>query len=117
MISGWLIKVLVGIALIGFLIIELGSPLIARAQADDAAHEVANEVAFSLKSDFRQTTLDSTCADQAKQHNVTADCTYDRGRNVVDVKVTKQAKSFLFVKINALKGWYNVKASASASPK
>lgn len=118
MISGWLVKVLVGIALIGFLVVELGSPLIARAQADDAAHEVANEVAFQLRNGpFTQATLDQACKTEAPKHEVTAVCSFDTGRNLVQVDVVKHARSFLFDKISAVKGWYDVKASATASPK
>ena len=118
MISGWLIKVLVGIALVGFLVVELGSPLIARAQADDAAHEVANEVAFELRNGpFTQATMDNACKVEAPKHEVTAVCSYDNSRNLVQVKVHKQARSFLFKKIGAMKDWYDVTASATASPK
>jgi len=117
-ISGWLIKVLVGIALVGFLVVELGSPLIARAQADDAAHEVANEVAFELRNGpFTKATMDNACQTEAPKHAVTAVCTFDNGRYLVNVTVHKQARSVLFKKIGAMKDWYDVTASATASPK
>ena len=63
MIGGWLVKVVVGIALLGFAVVELGSPLVARAQADDAAHEVANEASFRLRDDFTDGTLTEACDD------------------------------------------------------
>lgn len=117
MIAGWLVKVLVGIALFGFLAVELGSPLVARAQADEAAHEVANETAFRLRDSFTQQTLDQTCASEAAEQNVTVvRCEVDAANNVV-VTVSKDARSFLFGKIDATAKWYKAEATATATPK
>jgi hypothetical protein len=119
-ISGWLVKVLVGIALIGFAVIELGSPLIARAQADDAAHSVADEVAFHLRDPGMFTTeaLAKACADEAARHSVTlVACDYNVTTDKVDVTITKHARSFLLDKVSVAKDWYDVEAHASATPK
>lgn len=117
MIGGWLVKVLVGIAVLGFLVIEIGSPLVARAQADDAAHEVANEAAFRLRDSFTQQTLDDSCAAEAAEQGVAVvRCEVDASRNVV-VTVTKDAKSFLFAKFDATAKWYKAEATATATPK
>ena len=115
MIGGWLVKVIVGIALLGFAVVELGSPFVARAQADDAAHEVANEASFRLRDDFTKETLDQACAEEAAEHDVTvAACTFDTPSNEVRVTVTKEARSFLLAKFDATKDWYTVEASAEA---
>ena len=114
MIGGWLIKVIVGIALLGFAVVELGSPFVARAQADDAAHEVANEVSFRLRDNFTQKTLEESCAEEAAEHDVTAVCNFNRETNKVQVSVTKEARSFLLVKWDVTKDWYTVEASAEA---
>ena len=113
MIGSWLIKVIVGIAVAGFLVMELGSPLIIRAQVDDAAHEIATEVAFRLRDSFTQETLDRACAEEAEKKEVAADCTVDADRNVV-VTATKKANSLLFHKIGPLKDWYEVEITATA---
>lgn len=114
MISGWLVKILLGIALVGFLAIELGSPLIARAQADDAAHLVADEVA--LRGDFQtDETLKAGCAAEAAKHDVTiVACDFDPPTNELRVTITKHARSFLFDRISATKDWYDVEAHAVA---
>ena len=115
MIGGWLVKVIVGIALLGFAVVELGSPFVARAQADDAAHEVANEASFRLRDNFTQQTLDEACAAEAAEHDVTlTSCTFDNASNKVQVTVTKEARSFLLAKFDATKDWYTVEASAEA---
>ncbi len=114
MIGGWLVKVLVGIAVIGFAVIELGSPLVARAQADDAAHEVANEASFRLRDTYTQDVLDAACESEAEEQDVTiVECTVNEKQEVV-VKVSKQARSFLLDRFDATKDWYEVEASATA---
>lgn len=117
MISGWLVKVVLGIALMGFLAFELGSPLIVRAQADDAAHEVANEAAFRLRDSYTQQTLETACSQEAAEQAVQVEsCTVNEQRAVL-VTVTKEAKSYLLHNIPALESWYLVRASATAEPK
>ncbi|MEA3076682.1 MAG: hypothetical protein QOF60_1590 [Actinomycetota bacterium] len=120
MISGWLVKLLVGIAILAFAVIELGSPLIGRAQADDAAHAVADEVAFHLHDpgQFTDEALKQACATEAARHTVTVlACDYDGTTNKVNVTITKHARSFLLDKISVTKDWYDVEAHASATPK
>lgn len=117
MIAGWLIKVIVGIALAGFLVIELGSPLVARAQADDAAHEVANEAAFRLRDTNTQQTLDDACAAEASDQNVTVVKCGINAENEIEVTVTKKARSFLLDKFDQTKKWYVAEATATATRK
>ena len=117
MIGGWLLKVIVGIALIGFLAVELGSPFVAAAQADDAAHEVANETSFRLRDDFTAAALESSCQTEALEHEVEAKCDYDRNTDEVVVHVTKHARSFLLERFSATKDWYDVDADARAKRK
>ncbi|MDP9442302.1 MAG: hypothetical protein M3P34_09045, partial [Actinomycetota bacterium] len=92
-------------------------PLIVRAQADDAAHEVANEAAFRLRDSYTQQTLDTACSQEAAEQEVQIKtCTVNEQRAVV-VMVTKEAKSYLLHNIGPLKSWYDVEASATAEPK
>ena len=118
MIGGWLIKVLVGIAVLGFAAVELGSPFVAKAQADDAAHEVANEASFRIRDDFTQATLDEACKAEAADHDVVlVQCEFDTGTQEVVVTVGKHARSFLLDKFDPTKDWYDVEASARAEKK
>ena len=116
MISGWLVKVLLGIALAGFLVIELGSPLVARAQADDAAHLVADEVALHFGEFSTDVALKQACADEAAKHEVTVvACDYDRPTKQLRVTINKHARSFLFDRFSVTKDWYDVVAHAAAT--
>jgi hypothetical protein len=118
LIGGWLLKVIVGIAVLGFVVVELGSPLVARAQADDAAHEVANEASFRIRDDFTEQTLQDSCNSEAAKHSVTVTvCDFDRDKQEVVVTVTKHARSFLLDKFDATKDWYVVEASARSEKK
>ena len=115
MIGGWLVKVLVGIVVVGFAVIELGSPLVARAQADDAAHEVANEASFRLRDNFTTDTLKAACDAEAVEQSVEVTvCDFDRTTDEVVVTVVKQARSFVLKNFDATKDWYRVDASARA---
>lgn len=113
MISGWLIKLLLGIAVVGFAVIELGSPLIARAQADDAAHDVADEAALALSNRRTVEAMSEQCAETAADKDVKLErCELDaEGR--VAVTVTKTARSFLLYRFSQTKDWYQVEASAT----
>jgi hypothetical protein len=114
-ISGWLIKIVVGIALAAVLLLELGSPLIARAQADDAAHEVTDDVVFALKNTFTQAALDDACATTATtKHVKILRCEYNKDTDVTTVTVEKAARSILLYRFGPTKDWYKVHATASA---
>jgi hypothetical protein len=117
-IGGWIVKVIVGIAVIGFAAVELGSPFVARAQADDAAHEVANEASFRLRDDFTEQSLQDACTSESEEHDVVLDsCTFDNETQEVVVTVTKHARSFLLDRFDATKDWYVVDATARAEKK
>ena len=117
MISGWLIKVVLGIAIAGFLAVELGSPLINKAQAQDAADEIATEVGFRLRDTFTNEAMRETCQTEAEEHSVTidldaGDCTFDTSSEEVVVTVHKEARSFLFKKFGPMEDWYDINATA-----
>lgn len=114
MISGWLLKVVIGIAVIAAAVLELGSPLIARAQVDDAAHNIADEVAFRLNARNSQEELDTACREEGEKESVEVlTCTVDsQGR--VQVTARKEARSFLLKGWSVTEDWYHPEASATA---
>ena len=113
MVSSWLLKVVLGIALAGAIVIEVGSPLVARAQADDAANEVAQETAFRLRDNFTQATLDKTCEEEAENHDVTiVVCDFDQAADEVVVRVRKEARSLVLKNWSATEDWYYPEVTA-----
>lgn len=116
MISSWLAKVVLGIVLLGVAVLELGSPLVAKAQADDAAHNIADEVAFHVSSGgvSTQERLDTTCREEGEKEPVELlSCTLD-GNGDVRVKVRKEAWSLVLANWSVTEGWYRPEASATA---
>ena len=114
MISSWLVKVVVGIALIGFAVLELGSPLVARAQADDAAHNIADEVAFRLSSRPTSQEIEAACKEESAKESVRVlSCGADEHGNV-QVTVRKEARSVLLKNWSVTEDWYHPEASATA---
>lgn len=116
MISGWLIKVVVGIALAGFLVIEIGSPLLKKAELDDAAHRAADEAALEFFDSKNIEAAKQVCTEVAGEEEVNLDrCELDANGHIA-VAVSDTARSFLFGKIDATKDFYEVDAEATAVP-
>ena len=116
MISSWLVKVVLGIALIGFAVLELGSPLIARAQADDAAHNIADGVAFELSEGgpVTQERVEATCAEEGAKESVELLSCVINGDTHVEVRVRKEAWSLLLENWSVTEDWYRPTARATS---
>jgi hypothetical protein len=115
LISSWLVKIVLGIALIGAAVLELGSPLIAKAQADDAAHNIADEVAFRLTAHNTKAELDDACkTESAKESVEVLQCTVDSKGDVV-VRVRKDARSLVLKRWSATEDWYHPEVTATAN--
>lgn len=119
MIAGWLVKLLVSIAVIGFLIVELGTPLIVRSQLDDAAHDVANAGAFEYFQHKDIEAARTRARAVAEQEDVALPDSAFVLQNDGTIKVTlaKKAKSYLFHRLSFARSWYDVRVSATATPK
>ena len=116
MITGWLLRVVLGIALAGFLAVEIGSPLLARAQADDAAHEVANEAGFEYGRTNSYEGMQERCREKSSDTGVDLlSCEIVDGK--IAVTISKKARSFLFDRFGPTKKWYRAQASATAEPR
>ncbi|MGH9150258.1 MAG: hypothetical protein ACRD0F_07950 [Acidimicrobiales bacterium] len=115
MIGGWLLKIVIGIAAAGLLVIELGSPLVARAQADDAAHEVADEAAFELGQRADAERVQAKCEEIAAKKSVTL-VRCEIVDNAVDVTVHKTALSLFFSRFSFAEDWYEIDAKATGRP-
>lgn len=114
MVGSWLLKIVLGIAFVGLALLELGSPLIARAQADDAAHEVANEAAliFGGGNDFER--MQTRCQEVAESKSVElVSCDLNEAGDVA-VTVQKEAISVLLKNWSVTEDWYLVEVSATA---
>lgn len=114
MVGSWLLKIVLGIGLVGLALLELGSPLIARAQADDAAHEVANEAALVYGGRPERDALVARCEETADDKSVELlSCEINEAGDVA-VRVRKEALSVLLKKWSVTESWYDVEVSATA---
>lgn len=119
MIAGWLVKVLISIGVIGFLVVELGSPIVVRSQLDDAVHDIANAGAFEYKQSKDSEAARDRAQRVAREENVTlpdsAFVVHTDG--TIEVTVKKKAPSYLFHRFSFARSWYDVSVSATAVPK
>ena len=114
MITGWLVKIILSIALVGFLVIELGSPLVMQAQLDGVAHDAANAAGLELRSSGNQEVAKAEAARVADENNATLEeFTVDQ-QGQARVTVRKEARSFLLKKWDRTKSWYDIKKSATS---
>jgi hypothetical protein len=116
-ITGWLVKVVLGIALFGFAAVELGTPLIVRTQLDGVAHDAADDAAFVVRDQRSAEAAEQAAVARAAKDNaeVTEFSVDPQGR--VRVTVRKQAKSYVLKNWDRAKSWYDVKATATSEEK
>jgi hypothetical protein len=116
-ISNWLLKLVIGIALAGFVAFELGSPLVTNAILDGQAHDAADDAAreaFQSRDADRARAVAQQDADNDRAKLVAFNID-DQG--IVHVTLSKQAKSYVLHNFGPTKDWYDVRVSASATPK
>jgi hypothetical protein len=116
MISGWLLKVLIGFAIAGVLAFEVGSPLVVRGQVDGAAHDTAEEAAFELGNNGTLQQVQGACARIADLRDVRLEqCEVVQGetRPAVRVTVSKAARSVFLKRFSFAKDWYDVEVTAT----
>ena len=117
MITGWLLKVVITIAVLGFIGFEGGSPLITRAQVDGAAHDAADDAGheyFQSKSADRAREVAQEIAD--KEGVILEEFSVDQA-GTVTVKVFKEARSVLLKKLDATRSWTEVRVTATSQKK
>jgi Flp pilus assembly protein TadG len=116
-IGRWLIKIVLGIALLGFVAVELGSPLITRATLDGAAHDAANDAAHELFQSRDQAKAQAVAEEDVRDDGAHLDVFNIDEQGTVHVTLSKQARSYVLHKFEPTRDWYNVRVSASAVPK
>jgi hypothetical protein len=116
LITGWLLKIVVVLALIGVVFVEVGSPVIAHFQVDGAAHDAADDAASTLFHGGSQDAARASADQDAAKEGATVEA-FDVGADgkSVHVRLFKQARSFVLKKVSWFKKWYEVRVSASSS--
>lgn len=115
MIIGWLAKIAITILLLGFAVVELGSPLLTRAQLDGVAHEAADEAGHEVMQSH-DTNQARTEAEQVAARAEAALTTFEVDeQGLVRVTVQRQARSFLLKSWDRTASWYDVSVSATGT--
>lgn len=114
MITGWLMKIVIGLAVLGFAVIELGSPLIVRAQLDGVAHDAAYAAGFELRSRGSEEGARLEAERVAGENDARLVEFARLDQFTVKVKVEKEARSFLLKKWSKTKDWYLLDATATS---
>jgi len=116
-ISSWVLKIALVIAVIGFVVIEVGSPLVVRIGLDGDAHTAANEAAQEYKLTHEKARAQAVAQQDADKSGATLEKFDIDGQGVVRVTLFKQAKSYLLHKFEQTRSWYDVRVSTSAASK
>ena len=118
-VTGWLLKIVLIIALTGVALFEAGSVVFASFKASNAATSAANEaVATYARNHVRQDALEE--AERLAAHEgatvveFTAEVTRNTGQSVVTVVVERRADTLFIHKIGFLKKLTRSRASSTA---
>jgi len=116
-ISRWLLKLIIGIAVAGVVLFELGSPLVTKAILDGNAHDAANDAAHEYFQNHDQDRAKAIAQQDADGDHATLTAFNIDDQSTVRVTLSKQAKSYVLHNFGPTKDWYAVQVSASAAPK
>lgn len=114
MIVGWLVKIVLGFALTGLMIVELGSPLVTRGQIDGVAHDAADSAALALLDHNDLERARAVAQEIADDKNVTLE-SFTVDNRGLRVTVVRQAWSLVLKKWDRTDSWYDVRVTATAS--
>jgi hypothetical protein len=111
----WLFKLALAIALLGAVAFELGSPVVARLQLDDAAHDAADTASrtISRKGDRARAKVEAASIAQDAGASLTRFEVLSDGE--VAVTLAKEAPSYLLKRVQQVESWYDVEVDASSS--
>ncbi|MBV9412722.1 MAG: hypothetical protein JO148_14115, partial [Acidimicrobiia bacterium] len=115
-ISRWVIKLVVGIALAGFILFEAGSPIVTGVMLDGQASDAATDAAKDYFSGHNVNSAQAIAQQDANTDGAKlVSFTIDQ-QGTVHVTLSKQAKSYVLQNFGPTKNWYTVTRSASAVP-
>jgi len=115
MISRFLAKVVITIAVLGFVAFELGSPPVVKLQLDGLAHDVADESARALAQSRSADQARGTADQIALEHSASLRSFEIDTAGAVNVTVAREAPSLALKKWDTTKVWYDVSVSATAA--
>lgn len=117
MITGWLVKVVAAIALVGFLAVELGAPLVTRAQLDDLAHDAADNASLEILNSRNVESAKAVASEILMDKNATLKEFAVNEQGGITLTAEREARSILLKKWDRTKSWYLVKVKVTSDKK
>jgi hypothetical protein len=115
-ITGWLVKIVIVVGLLGVGVLEAGSPLITRAQVDGAAHDAADDAATEYFQGHSPETAQAVAESVAAKEGAKLESfQIDEATRTVTVKLVKEARSLVLKKFKQTKSWYVIRVTASSA--
>jgi hypothetical protein len=112
-VGSWLVKVIIWVGLVGFLVIEFGSVLVNRVQAQDLASEAAVEANLMDDRSPRLETARARAEEFVGDKAEVLEVSVDRAAGTLSVTLRKQARTFVVHRIEALEGLATVTVTES----
>ncbi len=115
MIGASLAKIVVVLILLGVAVVEVGSPVVTRAQLDGVAHDAADSAAHELfeRPDVERARATATQVVTERGAHLKAFGVDHQG--VVHVTVERQARSLVLKRWSSVEDWYDVEVDASST--
>lgn len=114
MITGWLLKIVLSFVAVGLLVVELGAPLVTRAQIDGVAHDAADSAALDLLDHKDLERARKVAQDIADDKDVVME-SFTVDNRGLRVTVARKAWSLVLKKWDKTESWYDVRVTATAS--
>lgn len=113
MITGWLLRIVLSLVIAGLGVVELGSPLVTRAQIDGIAHDAANSAALDYldHNDFERAQEVAKAVADDKDVSIEA---FGVEQGEVRVTMARKARSLVLKSWGRTKSWYDVRVTATA---
>ena len=106
---GWLVKLIVSIAIVGFVAFEAGAIVVSRVTAESAANDVANEASFVVgRGGAFQDAEEAARIEAARQGVALIKFEVlpgNGGEQIVHVIIQKTAKTVLLQRLSWTKSW------------
>jgi hypothetical protein len=113
-ITGWLFKLVLSFVIVGLAVVELGSPLVTRAQIDSVAHDAADSAALELLDHRDLERAKAVAQEIADDEDVFLE-RFSVDQNGVQVTVARKAWSVVLKNWGKTKSWYDVRVTATAT--
>ena len=105
-VTGWLLKLIVSIAIVGVVAFEAGAVVVAHVTAESAANDIATEAGFVVGRGGRADDAKDAARAEAAKHGVTlTGFSVTADREFVSVQIEKKAKTLVLHRLSWTKSW------------